>query len=57
MVAAQSGDGEAYQKLLLALLPHARRLVASRVSDAAAREDIVKNALVTIHRGRHTYRA
>lgn len=57
MVAAQSGDGEAYQKLLLALLPHARRLVASRVSDAAAREDIVQNALVSIHRARHTYRA
>lgn len=57
MVAAQSGDGEAYQKLLLELLPFARRLVASRVSDAAAREDIVQNALVSIHRARHTYRA
>ncbi len=57
MVAAQSGDGEAYQKLLLELLPYARRLVGSRVSDAAAREDIVQNALVSIHRARHTYRA
>lgn len=57
MAAAQAGDGHAYEKLLLELLPHARRQVGGRVGDAAAREDIVQNALVSIHRARHTYRA
>lgn len=56
MVAAQAGDSAAYEMLLLELLARARRQVAARVSDAAAREDIVQNALVSIHRARHTYR-
>lgn len=58
MVAAQAGDGDAYEKLLLELLPHARRQVGRRLGgDAPGREDIVQNALVSIHRARHTYRA
>lgn len=57
MVAAQAGDSDAYEKLLLELLPRARRQVGARISDVAAREDIVQNALVSIHRARHTYRA
>ncbi len=57
MVAAQAGDSGAYEKLLLELLPRARRQVGARISDTAAREDIVQNALVSIHRARHTYRA
>jgi RNA polymerase sigma-70 factor (ECF subfamily) len=57
MVAAQAGDGDAYEKLLLELLPHARRQIGRRISDAPGREDIVQNAFVAIHRSRHTYRA
>jgi len=57
MVAAQAGDSGAYEKLLHELLPRARRQVGARISDNAAREDIVQNALVSIHRARHTYRA
>jgi RNA polymerase sigma-70 factor (ECF subfamily) len=57
MVAAQAGDGDAYEKLLLELLPHARRQVGRRIGDSPGREDIVQNALVSIHRARHTYRA
>ena len=56
MIAAQAGDGAAYEKLLLELLARARRQVGARVPDRAAREDIVQNALLSIHRARHTYR-
>ena len=57
MVAAQAGDRTAYENLLLELLPRARRQVGARVPDIAAREDIVQNALVSVHRARHTYRS
>src|SRR5258705_3668292 len=57
MIAAQAGDGGAYEKLLLDLLPHTRRQVARRVGDPATREDIVQNVFVSVHRARHTYRA
>ncbi len=56
MIGAQAGDAAAYDKLLRELLPRARRQVGARVSDIAAREDIVQNALVSLHRSRHTYR-
>lgn len=56
MIGAQDGDAAAYEKLLREILPRARRQVGARVSDVAAREDIVQNALVSLHRSRHTYR-
>ena len=56
MAAAQAGDAVAYQKLLKELLPVARRLVYARLRDAALTEDVVQNALLSIHRARHTYR-
>lgn len=56
MIAAQAGDGAAYEQLLGELLVRARRQVGARVPDVTAREDIVQNALVSIHRARHTYR-
>ena len=56
MIAAQAGDRRAYESLLGQLLIHSRRLVGARVADVSAREDIVQNALVSIHRARHTYR-
>jgi RNA polymerase sigma-70 factor (ECF subfamily) len=56
MIAAQAGDAALYEQLLLALLPHARRQVARSVVDRASQEDIVQNALLSMHRARHTYR-
>lgn len=56
MIAAQAGDVGAYEKLLLELLPHARRQVARRLRDPAAQEDVVQNVFVSLHRARHTYR-
>ncbi|MFO0690083.1 MAG: sigma-70 family RNA polymerase sigma factor [Myxococcota bacterium] len=56
MIGAQDGDAAAYERLLREILPRARRQVGARVPDVAAREDIVQNALVSLHRSRHTYR-
>jgi RNA polymerase sigma-70 factor (ECF subfamily) len=56
MVAAQAGDRQAFERLLLELLPVARRQVARRVADPASQEDIVQSAFVSVFRARHTYR-
>ena len=56
MIAAQSGDTAAYEKLLLELLPYIRRFVRRRLGDASAGEDVVQNVFLSIHRARHTYR-
>ena len=55
MEAAQGGDREAYERLLLAILPSLRQLVAVRLGDPASVEDVVQNVLLSIHRARHTY--
>lgn len=56
MSAAQGGDAEAYRRLLTTIQPRIRAMVRSRISDVAAAEDVVQNALLSIHRGRATYR-
>ena len=56
MASAQAGDALAYERLLLDLVRYARQKVSYEVSDTAAREDIVQNALLSVHRARHTYR-
>ena len=56
MAAAQAGDETAYRELLEELLPLVRRRVRARISAPADAEDVVQNALIAIHRGRHTYR-
>jgi len=56
MAAAQAGDLAAYQKLLEELLPVVRRMVRARLFDPDAAEDVVQNALLSIHRARHTFR-
>lgn len=56
MSAAQSGDADAYRKLLQAIQPKIRAIVFSRIKGEAAAEDVVQNALLSIHRGRATYR-
>ena len=39
------------------MLPEVRRQVARRIGDAAEREDIVQNVLISVHRARHSYRS
>ena len=56
MVAAQSDDARAYEKLLSELRPHLRGLVGRRFHASDGLEDVVQNAFLSIHRARHTYR-
>jgi len=56
MVAAQKGDSEAYERLLVAILPELRGFVRSRLGDPSSVEDVVQNVLLSIHRARHTFR-
>jgi len=56
MRAAQRGDADAYRSLLVAIEPRVRAMVRSRIREQAAAEDVVQNALLSIHRGRRTYR-
>jgi len=57
MVAAQAGETPAYEKLLAELIPYLRRFVRRRLLNPAAAEDVVQNILISIHRGRGSYRA
>jgi RNA polymerase sigma factor (sigma-70 family) len=55
MIAAQAGDGAAYEELLRQCVPFVKN-VARRRSIAADRvDDVVQDVLLTIHRARHTY--
>ena len=62
MAAAQpagSGDADAraaYEKMLSELLPVVRRMVRAKLFDPTYVEDVVQNALLSIHRARATYR-
>lgn len=55
MVAAQSGDGRAYNQLLREILPLLRGIAGARLRDPAEVEDAVQDALLTLHRVRATY--
>ena len=55
MVAAQAGDARAYDTLLRECLPLLRAICRRRLGSAADVEDAVQDALLTIHRVRHTY--
>jgi RNA polymerase sigma-70 factor (ECF subfamily) len=55
MAAAQAGDARAYDTLLRECLPLLRAVCRARLRDAADVEDAVQDALLTIHRVRHTY--
>ena len=57
MAAAQAGDREAYDRLLRAALPLLRAVCRRRLIDRSDAEDAVQDALLTIHRLRHTYDA
>lgn len=56
MRAAQGGDADAYRSLLRTIEPRVRAMVRSKIREQAAAEDVVQNALLSIHRGRRTYR-
>ena len=55
MIEGQRGDTLAYARLLTTLLPMARRYARSRIGDQASVEDIAQEALLSLHRARHTY--
>lgn len=57
MRAAQSGDGVAYRSLLSTIQPKIRAIVRGKIREEAAAEDVVQNTLLSIHRGRATYRS
>jgi RNA polymerase sigma-70 factor, ECF subfamily len=55
LAAAQLGDSGAYRAFLEAALPFLRSVARARSWSAGAAEDVVQDALLTLHRVRHTY--
>ncbi len=55
MVAAQAGDGAAYNAVLRACAPYLRGVARRRLREPASVEDAVQDALLTIHSLRHTW--
>lgn len=55
MRAAQTGDEDAYRRLLETLEPVLRRYLRRRLRDEEAVADIGQDVLLTMHRVRHTY--
>ena len=55
MAHAQSGDQEAYRRLLDEIAPYLRSLVVRSLRDSADIEDAVQEVLLTVHAVRHTY--
>jgi RNA polymerase sigma-70 factor (ECF subfamily) len=55
MLAAQTGDARAYDRLLRAALPVLRGIARRRIADPAEAEDAVQDTLLTLHRIRHSW--
>jgi RNA polymerase sigma-70 factor (ECF subfamily) len=55
MARAQQGDARAYEDLLQLLARDARGFVGRRVGWTDWVEDVVQDALLAVHRARHTY--
>jgi RNA polymerase sigma-70 factor (ECF subfamily) len=55
MAAAQAGDSAAYHALLRDCIPVIKSVARRRRVDADRIDDVVQDALLTIHRARHTY--
>jgi RNA polymerase sigma factor (sigma-70 family) len=55
MAAAQDGDRAAYERLLRETVPFLRALVAYQHRTPDRAEEVVQEALLTVHRVRHTY--
>ena len=52
---AQDGDQTAYGLVLRAMLPAVRACTRRHIRDATLVEDVIQDALLTIHKLRHTY--
>lgn len=52
---AQDGDRRAYEELLTRVAGLLQAFVRRRTGDAVWSEDVVQDALVALHRARHTY--
>jgi RNA polymerase sigma factor (sigma-70 family) len=55
MARAQTGDREAYRRLLEEVTPYLRSLAARLIENRSDVEDAVQDALLTLHAVRHTY--
>jgi len=55
LAAAQRGDRDAYRRFLEGVTPFVRALARRRCRDDERAEDVVQDALITLHRIRHTY--
>jgi RNA polymerase sigma factor (sigma-70 family) len=55
MVAAQAGNGAAYEELLRQCVPFVKNIARGRSIAADRIDDVVQDVLLTIHRARHTY--
>ncbi len=55
MTKAQDGDSKAYQRLLTEITPLLRNYFKSRLFNSQNIEDAVQDALLGIHKARHTY--
>ena len=56
MIAAQAGDGGAYQRLLTEATAWLRRYYSRRLPPSMV-DDVVQEALIAVHSKRHTYEA
>jgi len=55
MARAQGGDREAYRRLLEDVTPYLRSIAARHFRNSCDIEDVVQEALLTVHAVRHTY--
>jgi RNA polymerase sigma-70 factor (ECF subfamily) len=55
MILAQNGDKNAYKSLLKESSILIERFLRTRVSDVSAREDILQETLIGLHKAKHTY--
>ena len=55
MARAQSGDAQAYRRLLTGITPYLRAIASRALRQSADVEDSVQDILLTIHAIRHTY--
>ncbi len=55
MRATQEGDAAAYARLLAAVTPIIRQMAARRWTGTEGADDVVQDALLSLHQVRHTY--
>jgi RNA polymerase sigma-70 factor (ECF subfamily) len=55
LASAQRGDRGDYRRFLEAITPFVRSVARRRSGDEERAEDVVQDALITLHRIRHTY--